>query len=136
MAQDTDSVVLAQASYARCCEVPEFFAAFYAELFASCPPARGFFANTDFERQHRLVRHGIGLLINFNREPDAEPNILTRVAERHRRGDLGVEPSLYPFFVDSFITVARTLDPEFDAATEAAWRVATAKGIAYMASKF
>ena len=131
-----DHVVVAQASYARCCEVPDFFAAFYAELFASCPPARPMFANTDFDRQHRLVRHGIGLLINFNHEGGKEPNILTRVAERHRRGDLGVDPSLYPFFVESFITVARRLDPQFNGEVEGAWRVATAKGIAYMTSKF
>ena len=33
-----DLVAIAQASYARCCDVPEFFAAFYTELFATCPP--------------------------------------------------------------------------------------------------
>jgi eukaryotic-like serine/threonine-protein kinase len=131
-----DPVDLAQASYARCCDVPDFFSKFYAELFATCPAARPMFASTDFERQHRLVKHGIGLLINYNHESDGEPNILTRVAERHRRGDLGVHPSMYRFFVESFITVARQHDPHFDAATEAAWRTATAKGIEYMGSKY
>jgi hemoglobin-like flavoprotein len=131
-----DLIAIAQASYARCCEVPDFFVAFYAELFATCPPARPKFADTDFTKQHKLVRHGIGLLINFNLESDHEPNILTRVAERHRRGELAIDPWFYPFFVDAFISTARSLDPQFDEEIERAWRVATAKGVAYMASKY
>ena len=131
-----DPVTIAQASYVRCCEVPHFFTAFYADLFATCPTAEPYFAKTDFDRQHRLVKHGIGLLINYNREPKAEPNILTRVAERHRRGDIGVDPSLYPFFIESFINTARKFDPDFTPEVEAAWRAATAKGVAYMASKY
>jgi hemoglobin-like flavoprotein len=131
-----DPVAIAQASYARCCEVPHFFTAFYSDLFATCPTAEPYFAKTDFDRQHRLVKHGIGLLINYNREPKAEPNILTRVAERHRRGDIGVDPSLYPFFIESFINTARKFDPDFTPEVEAAWRAATAKGVAYMASKY
>jgi hemoglobin-like flavoprotein len=131
-----DLIAIAQASYARCCDVPEFFAAFYTELFATCPPARPKFEHTDFAKQHKLVRHGIGLLINFNHEPDAEPNILTRVAERHRRGELGIDPWFYPFFIDAFIATARNLDPGFSEEVERAWRVATAKGVAYMASKY
>jgi len=94
------------------------------------------FAGTDFDRQHRLLQHGLGLLFNFNHQPDTEPNIMTRVAERHSRRDLGVEPSLYPVFLDSLITTARQYDPEFGAETEAAWREATARGIAYMQSRY
>jgi hemoglobin-like flavoprotein len=131
-----DMVDIAQASYARCCAVPDFFTAFYADLFATCPPAKAMFANTDFDRQNRLVKHGIGLLINYNREPAGEPNILTRVAERHRRGDIGVDPALYPFFIESFITTARRFDPDFNDGVERAWREATAKGVAYMGSKY
>ena len=131
-----DLVSIAHASYARCCAFPHFFSAFYADLFATCPAARPYFDHTDFEKQHKLVKHGIGLLINFNHEPAGEPNILTRVADRHRRGDLGVDPALYPFFIESFINTARKFDPDFDAEVEAAWRHATAKGVAYMASKY
>ena len=131
-----DLVTLARASYVRCCEVPDFFAYFYAELFASCPSARPLFANTDFDKQHRLVRHGIGLLINFNEEPEKEPNILTRVAVRHRRGELGIDPSFYPFFIEAFVATARRFDPQFDAELERAWRAATAKGVAYMTATY
>jgi hemoglobin-like flavoprotein len=131
-----DPVDVAQASYRRCCEAPDFFTAFYADFFATCPEAQPIFAKTNFRKQHRLLKHGVGLLINFNHEPDDEPNILTRVAERHRRGDLAVHPRLYPFFLESLITTARKYDTKFNTETETAWREATAKGIAYMSSKY
>jgi len=133
---DPNAVSIAQASYDRCRDTPEFFYRFYANFFADCPEAQSMFANTDFDRQHKLLRHAIGLLLSFNSQSGDEPTILSRVAERHSRGDLAVDPSLYPFFVDSLIKTLHQLDPEFTADTEAAWRAATAKGIAYMQAQY
>ena len=131
-----EPVDLALESYGRSCEAPEFFAAFYAHLFEACPATIYKFAHTDFDRQHRLLRHGIGLLLNFDRQSGDAPNILARVAERHARTDLDVDPAFYPFFVASLVATARKFDPQFDADTESAWRVATANGLAYMTSKY
>ena len=129
-------VHLAQASYQHCCEAPEFFEAFYTEFFARCPTARPMFAHTDFKRQLGMVKHGLGLLLNFSQHSETEPNILTRLSKRHGRGDLDVHPSLYPYFVDALIATARKFDAQFNDETEAAWRDALAKGIAYMGSKY
>lgn len=63
----------------------------------------------------------------------AEP--LARVADRHQQNDLGIDPSYYDDFLDSLILCAPEVDPEFTPGTEAAWREATAAGIAYMRSK-
>ena len=131
-----DPIALAQASYARCREIPKFFASFYADLFARCPAAQPMFADTDFERQFRLIDHGIGLLINFNYQAEGEPNILSRLAEKHSRGRLEVNPVLYASFIATLVAMARKFDPEFTEETEEAYRLATFKGIAYMASKF
>jgi len=133
---DPDPVSVARASYARCCEAPEFFPTFYANFFRACPAAEPMFARTDFPRQHKLLRHAIGLLFSFEHQPATEPNVLTRVAERHGRGDLGVSPTMYPAFIESLIETARQYDPEFTDTTASAWRTATAKGIAYMQSKY
>jgi hemoglobin-like flavoprotein len=129
-------VSVARASYRRCCEAADFFSAFYANFFAACPAARPMFAATDFDRQHRLLQHGLGLLFNFNNQPATEPSILTRVAERHSRRDLDVDPSLYAAFLESLIATAGQFDPEFSPETEAAWREATAKGVAYMQARY
>ena len=129
------AVALAKASYQRCQQASQFFDAFYQRFFETCPTARPMFANTDFARQHKLLQHAIGLLLAYDEQPRQGPNLLTRVAERHGRNDLKVDPSYYDDFLESLILTARELDPEFTADTEAAWREATAAGVAYMKSK-
>lgn len=130
-----NAVALAKASYQRCQLVPSFFEAFYQHFFASCPAARPMFAKTDFARQHKLLQHAIGLLLSYDGQPHEEPNLLTRVAERHGRHDLKVDPSHFDDFIESLIQTAGEFDPEWSPATAAAWRDATAAGIAYMKSK-
>ena len=94
------------------------------------------FAKTDFTRQHKLLQHGIGLLINFPNQRPSEPSILTRVAERHSRRDLDIDPSLYPAFVDSLMQTVREHDPEFTPEFERSWRSTIAAGIQYMQSAY
>ena len=125
-----------KASYARCCAAPAFFDAFYRRFFEVCPAARPLFAKTDFDRQRRLLQHAFALLLIFPAQPDAEPTLLSRVAERHSRRDLNIDPAMYAPFVDSLIDTVRAHDPECTPALEAAWRSTVAKGIAYMRSKY
>ncbi len=63
-------------------------------------------------------------------------HLLRRVAERHSRADLDIDPSLYPAFVDSLIETSKEFDPQFTADVERAWREALAPGIAYMINKY
>ena len=130
------AIEVARASYERCCAAPEFFESFYRHFFKACPEAEARFANTDFERQHRLLRHAIGLLLIFPKQPESEPTLLTRLAERHSRRDLDVPPSLYAFFVDSLIATVERYDSEFTPAVEDAWRTTLSKGIEYLKSRY
>lgn len=127
---------MASASYQRCCENPGFFEAFYRNFFTVCPEAAPRFANTDFARQNKLLRHAFGLLLIFPKQPDAEPTVLTRVAERHGRRDLNVPPSFYPPFVDSLIATVKQYDPACTPEVEGAWRRTVEKGVTYMVSKY
>lgn len=126
----------ARASYDRCAQVPRFVDDFYARLFEVAPKAKERFAQTDFERQRKLLRHAIGLLLSFPAESDGEPTILTRLAERHSRRDLGVDPSFYPPFLESLIDTVKRHDPACTPAVEQAWRATVAKGFAYMQSRY
>ncbi len=74
-----ETVAAARASYQRCCRAPEFFACFYRNFFRACPQAEPLFARTDFQRQHKLLQHAIGLLLSFSGAPAAEPALLNRV---------------------------------------------------------
>ena len=136
MSRDSAARDLASASYQRCSETPGFFESFYRNFFQACPEAAPRFAHTDFARQNKLLRHALGLLLIFPKQPDVEPTLLTRVAERHSRRDLDVPPSLYPPFVDSLIATIKQYDPAFTPAVEDAWRRTVAKGVGYMISKY
>jgi hemoglobin-like flavoprotein len=131
-----ETMAIARASYERCSASPDFISALYARFFELRPEAKPLFANTAFERQHKLLRHAIGLLLNFPGQPEGEPNILARVAEGHSRRELGIDPSHYPPFLESLIDTVQRYDPEFTPAVEQAWRATLAPGFAYMQSRY
>ena len=122
----------AKASFERCCTHGDFFICFYRNFFKNCPEVEPMFQRTDFDRQHKLLRHAIGLLLIFPNQPPDEPTILTRIAERHGKQDLDIPPSLYPGFVRSLLQTVAEHDPQFGPDVEAAWRHTVAPGIAYM----
>ena len=51
-----DALGVARASYQRAAS-PEFFDAFYKRLFELRPDTRPLFVKTEFDRQHKLLRH-------------------------------------------------------------------------------
>lgn len=136
MSGDSAARDVANASYQRCCDQPGFFESFYQQFFTVCPEAAPRFAQTDFTRQNRLLRHAFGILLVFATQPDAEPTVLSRIAERHSRRDLDVPPSLYPVFVDSMIATVRQYDPDFTPDVETAWRRTVQRGVTYMISRY
>ena len=88
------------------------------------------FAETAFDRQHRLLAHGIGLLLIYAKRPN--PHLLERIARRHGPDDLAIPSRMYPLFVDSLVAAVREHDPECDDTVEAAWRASVAPGIQYL----
>jgi hemoglobin-like flavoprotein len=132
---DKTKGAVAKASYDRCCQAPDFLQTFYRKFLAACPEAVPLFAHTDFERQNKLLRHAIGLLLIFPNQPAKEPTLLSRVAERHSRRDLNIAPALYRPFIDSLIDTVRQFDREFTPAVEEAWRETVAPGVEYMKAK-
>jgi len=133
---DAAVMALAKASYERCRVAPDFFPAFYRAFLATCPEAAPLFAHTDFAKQNNLLRHAVGLLLIFPNQPAGEPTLLSRLAERHSRRDLKIDPALYAPFIDSLIATVRRFDSEFTPATEAAWRATVRMGVEYMRAKY
>ena len=133
---DPEMLQTAHASYERAAARPEFFSSFYKNFFAACPEAPPMFAKTDFDRQHKLLQHAIGLLLIFPKHVQEEPGVLSRLARRHGRKDLNIPPALYGPFVESLILTLRQCDTQFSAPTEAAWRATLAPGVEYMKGKY
>ncbi len=136
MTPSNDSIATARASYERCCASPDFLPTFYHHFFEACPKAKPMFAQTNFTTQVNLLRHAIGLLFIFPNHPGEERTVLSRLAERHSRRDLRVDPEMYPAWVDSLVRTASQFDPQFSPDIEGAWRKAIAPGIAYMRERF
>jgi len=124
-----ETVQVAEESYRRCSQ-EAFFRAFYQRLLASHPAIAPKFAKTDFERQNKLLQHGIGLLMIFAKRQN--PALLERIAVRHGPKDLDIAPAFYPFFVDSLIATVKEFDPQASPEVEQAWRLAMAPGVAFM----
>jgi len=129
-----DHLTTAQDSYARCCDLPGFFDAFYQNFLGSSPEIPPMFAKTNFERQHKLLQHSLGVLLIYAKRNN--PALLERVAVRHSRKDVDVDPSLYPFFVESLIKTLREYDPKFGPEVEEAWRAAIEPGIEFIKAKY
>lgn len=136
---ERETTRLAKASFDRCSAAPDFLAGFYRRFFAACPDAEPLFANTDLQRQVKLLRDAIGLLLIapfFATDAANAPTLLAKVAERHSRRNLNIEPRFYPPFVESLIATVQASDPEYSPSVEAAWRAAIAKGVAYMQAHY
>lgn len=136
---DRETVRVAKASFDRCSALSEFPATFYPRFFAACPDAKPMFAKTDFDRQVKLLRNAIGLLLIapfFSTDSGAAPTLLSKMAERHSRRHLNIEPRFYPPFVDSLIETVKEVDPEYSPAVESAWRAAISTGVEYMQSRY
>jgi hemoglobin-like flavoprotein len=127
----------ARASYDRCCASPDFIPTFYHLFFTACPAAEPRFAETDFFRQHQLLRHALRLLLLYPNRPEAEGHdLLRRVAERHSRRDLDIPASLYPPFVESLMETVARFDPQWSPEIEAAWRSTIKGGVDYMIARY
>lgn len=132
---DNATTAVAKASYDRCCRATDFLQTFYRTFLAACPDAVALFAHTNFELQTKLLRHAIGLLLIFPNQPNKEPTILSRLAERHSRRDLNIDPGFYRPFVEALIDTVKQFDGEYTPAVEAAWRATVAPGVEYMKTK-
>ena len=125
---------IAQHSYSRCLRSPDFFTDFYDRLLASDPAVPPMFASTEFPKQHKLLQHGLGLLLSYANRPD--DTLLERIAARHSAGGVNVLPDMYPLFVDALVDTVREHDVRFDEEVEAAWREAVRPGIEFMQSRY
>src|ERR1041384_7615086 len=92
-----DQVARARASFDRSAANGDFFPAFYRRLFELRPEVKPLFAKTDFQKQHRLLRHAIGLLLSFPGQPETE----------QQTDRVKIDPAHYPAFLESLIDTVK-----------------------------
>lgn len=125
------------ASFARCRASAGFFEDFYRRFIDASDEVRAKFANTDMQKQVRMLEDSLLVVAVAVQGEEGSParSDLPRIAARHSQKDLDIRPELYDLFLDRLLDTVRTHDPRFTSAIEAAWRQTMAVGIEYMRSR-
>ena len=116
-------------SFERCERNGDFGQVFYETFLGSSPDIAPSFAGTDFERQRRVLRDSVHMMVTRDVSEPQMRIMLERLGEAHGRGGLNVLPRLYELWLDSVCDTARTLDPNWDEGLERQWRVRMRPGM-------
>lgn len=121
------------ASLHRCAADPEFLDRFYERFLASSPDVREKFANTDFDRQKRVLMASLQLmLLAAEDEKNGPERHLKELAIRHGRGQLAIGSHFYDLWLDSLLETVRECDPEWVPGIGQAWERVMGVGIGYL----
>jgi len=133
-----DDVEIFVASMKRCLASPEFLLDFYGFFMDSSEEVRQKFANTDFQKQTRVLADSFWAISVAAQGPrtSATWGDLPRLAAKHSRKDMDIRPGLYDTWLDCLIKAARKHDKQFSDELEAAWRKTLLVGIEYMRAKY
>ena len=137
---DAAKVQLVQQSFGRCLTNQQdgklFFDAFYDEFIASDPRIKPLFAKTDMAKQKSLLREGMVRLMMFAGGSETAKTSIARLAVKHDRTNLNIDPALYQFWLKSLLACAEKYDPKIDPATLAAWSEVLETGIKEMKAAY
>ncbi|MFP3874598.1 MAG: globin [Thiohalophilus sp.] len=124
-------------SYGRCLHNGGFIERFYDIFLDSHPEVKNAFANTDFDRQRRLLRRTLSNSIMYAAGSNIVKREVDKMAEIHsRRGHAPVQPHLYDNWLNSLIKAVGETDPQFDSKLESRWREAMGKIIGHFSSQY
>ena len=129
---DLDGVT---ASYHRCMSSDHFLDTFYELFLAKSFEVSQKFRNTDFQRQKRMLRESLLMLLLFNRDPQAVEEDMVQLAERHSRRGVDVPAHLYSMWLDSLCEAVQQHDPEYSSDIGDKWRAAMQPGIDFMVQR-
>ena len=134
MATDAHDIVMA--SFSRSLTDGDFATTFYHTLFETEKSVAALFANTDFEVQKVLLRRAMDVMIRFSAGDESARAKITRLAERHARDDLNIDPAAYAVWLDVLCANLRRHDSEFGPDLKLAWRERMQRGIDVMTARY
>ena len=123
-------------SLERCEAAGDFGAVFYRKFLNCSPRIAPYFSETDFERQRRVLRDSVLLMVSRDVSDPAMREHLERLGKTHSRSQRGILPELYELWLDSVIETVRELDPNWNAELERAWRVRLRPGMQVIMAAF
>jgi len=114
----------------------DLFGRFYAIFLESNSNIKPMFVGTDMEKQKALLRQGVNLAIMFAEGRAIGKQAMDRLRNSHSKSNLGINPSMYRHWLDSFIKAVAETDPKFDADLERQWRMTLSKTVDHIAGGY
>ncbi len=116
-------------SFDRCDATGGFAEIFYNLFLDSSPEVPGYFADTDFDEQRRVLRDSVHMMVTHDVSEPRMREMLDQLGRAHNREAHNVLPRLYELWLDCVCEAATLLDPEWDADLERKWRVRLRPGL-------
>lgn len=130
-----DDIATFNDSLVRCLRGGDFLERFYRLFLASSPEVAAKFAGTDFDRQKRMLRYSLYMMVMAAEGEDEAMEYLQRIAREHGRDGLGVTSEMYDQWLECLLESAAEHDPEWSEETERVWRTIMGGGIELMRSQ-
>jgi hemoglobin-like flavoprotein len=132
-----DEIQAARDSLSRCVKNPAFLDRFYELFVASSEEIRKKFEKTDFARQKRVLQDSLFLmLVSAGTSGGPAHAELSKLAERHSRGQLGIKPEWYDIWLRCLLQAVEEHDPQYRPELSAAWRNSLQRGIAFLSDRY
>ena len=118
-----------RSSFGRCEANGNFAETFYNNFLNSSPEIAPYFAATDFEKQRKVLRQSVYMMVTNDVADPGMRDMLGNLARIHSRAWRDIHPKLYELWLDGICKAASTLDPEWSEDLERKWRVRLRDGM-------
>ncbi|MCY3802045.1 MAG: DUF1971 domain-containing protein [Chloroflexi bacterium] len=125
-----------QLSFQRCDANGGFAEVFYRTFLSASPEIPPYFAATDFDRQRRVLRDSVHLMVTRDVAEPEMRQAMERLGRAHGRGGRNILPKLYELWLDSVCQTVELLDPEWNDNLERKWRVRLRPGIQMIMARY
>lgn len=120
----------------RCNARGDFTEKFYTRFVAASPEAAEKFRRVDMQKQQRMLRASLYMMIAAAQGRSDGVAHLNQIAAQHSRSDRDVRPELYDVWLESLLETVRECDPRVTPEVEAAWRSVLRHGIEFMKARY
>ena len=112
-----------------------FIDGFYDRFLACSPEIANKFANTDFDKQKRMLLLSMIHVASYFASGESG-QVLEDLARKHSQKELDIEPHLYDYWLESLLSTVENYDPEFNEDVRESWRTVLTPGMEYMKSQY
>ena len=118
-----------RASFDRCEASGNFAETFYGKFLNSSPEIAPYFAATDFERQRKVLRQSVYMMVTSDVADPGMQDMMGNLGRIHSRAWRDIHPKLYELWLDNICEAAKELDPEWSEELEGKWRARLRDGM-------